>query len=105
MSKETPKQTDAPKSMTMASGLKDQETEIAQPEESEYKGAWRNKKDGYLYKHCVKPHALGKTHKAIVPPQYEDRDDGSGKKVKTLVHTGLFWEGFPEEFSTQFEKE
>jgi len=86
--------------MTMGSASPDQEKAIEQPKPTEYTGKWRCKRDGYLYKHCIKEHALGKDHKAIVEPQYRMIDG-----VNTMVHTGLFWEGTREEFKDQFEKE
>ena len=92
-----PKRIDAPTSMVAAPQAVDNEKLVEQPELSEYKGKYRNLKDGYLYQMAVKDHPAGKTHKAIVPRQ--EAADG------TLIHTGLFWEGTKEEFKAQFEKE
>ncbi len=92
---------DAPLSMMSAPGGGDSESSIKQPEASEYKGKYRNRKDGYLYKHCVAEHAMGKTHKAIVEKQTRKNEKGEDE----LVHTGLFWEGTPEEFRDTFDKE
>lgn len=76
-----------------------------QPSESEYKGKWRNIKDGYLYRHCVADgHPRGKIFKAMIPAQVSETEkDSDGKPV--VIHTGLFWEGTEEEFHAIFRKE
>lgn len=87
---------DAPVSMVASEGSTPTLHTPEQPPESEYKGAYRKLSDGFLYKHCVWPHPLGRDHKAIVPRQEKDGE---------LIHTGLFWEGTEEEFYQQFRKE
>jgi len=88
---------DKPQSMMSAPGQIETEKLIEQPSASEYKGAYRNRKDGYLYKHAIQDHPMGKTHKAIVERQ--EGPDG------TLIHSGLFWEGTDEEFRNTFDRE
>lgn len=92
-----PKTQDAPMSMYGINLGVEQESLIARPSEEKFAGKYRNKIDGFLYKHCIAPHALGKTHKAMIPRQ-EDANGG-------LIHTGLYWEGTEEEFDATFRKE
>lgn len=96
---ERPRQ-DAPTSMTAVSNIAECLDTPEQPPESEYSGNWRNQKDGFLYKHCVWPHYAGKTHKALVS-RIEEKSEGGNR----LVHTGLFWEGTPDDFHATFRKE
>lgn len=98
--KERPRQ-DAPNSMTAANDVAECMDTPPQPEESLYRGKWRNQRDGFLYKHCVFPHYAGKTHKAMIGRI--EVDDGQGGM--RLVHTGLFWEGNPEDFHATFRME
>jgi hypothetical protein len=90
-----------PSSMTSIGGAT--ETKIEQPATTEYKGRYRNKADGFIYKHAKKDHPIDRTHKFIVDPVFHDtekNDDGTPK----LLHTGLFWEGTKEEADKAFER-
>lgn len=88
---------DYPNSMTAVADVAECMDTPLQPDESLYKGKWRNQRDGFLYKHCVFPHPLGKDHKAIVPKQKEYGEPG--------YHSGLFWEGNAEDFHNTFRME
>lgn len=101
---------DFPTSMTAVPGQLNDVKSIPQPKESDYKGRYRNRKDGFLYRHATMDHPDGKTHKAIVPGPIYQRDakgnvvnDDKGQPI--LLHTGLFWEGTADEFRDTFDRE
>lgn len=98
MAKSQPKQQDYPTSMVAAPGSSTDTVHSAEmPPDSLYKGRWRNLKDGFIYKHCIWPHPLGRTHRGLIPRQLNEKGE--------MVHSGLYWEGTEAEWFEHFRKE